>query len=92
MIAVAGALVWLVSIYALVGLIFAIAFVLRGVSRIDPAADGGSWGFRLVILPGVVAFWPYLAWRWVRGTPPPQESSAHLCDEPATSGWRQANS
>ncbi len=67
----------LVLLYALVGVIFGIAFVLRGVNRIDPVAPESTWGFRLVILPGVVALWPLLARRWLRGSGPPEERNAH---------------
>ena len=48
------------ALYLLAGLLFAVPFVLRGVNRIDPVAREGSWGFRLIILPGVVALWPLL--------------------------------
>jgi hypothetical protein len=71
---------WLVAalgIYAGLGLLFAIAFVIRGAARVDPQAMGGSWGFRLAILPGVVALWPILARRWASGEPPPEERNAH---------------
>ena len=71
---------WLVTalaVYAGLGLLFAVAFVIRGVARIDPQAEGGSWGFRLAILPGVAALWPLLARRWARGQPPPEERNAH---------------
>jgi hypothetical protein len=49
-----------IAIYAGLGLAFAAAFVTVGVSRIDPAARGAPVGFRLLILPGSVALWPYL--------------------------------
>lgn len=52
--------------YALVGLLFAFPFLMRGAGRIDPAAQEGSRGFRLMILPGTVALWPILAWKWRR--------------------------
>jgi hypothetical protein len=72
--------IWLVTalgIYAGLGLFFAIAFVVRGAATIDPQAVGGSWGFRLAILPGVVAMWPLLARRWASGQPPAEERNAH---------------
>ena len=75
--AIAGWLVVLLGVYALLGLLFAVAFVIRGAARIDPQAVGGSWGFRLAILPGVVAFWPLMARRWARGAPPPEERNPH---------------
>ena len=72
--------VWLVRIlgvYAAIGLLFALPFVFRGVNKIDPVAEGGSWGFRVIIIPGVIAFWPMLLRRWMTGSPPPQERNAH---------------
>ena len=71
---------WLVAalgVYAALGLVFGVAFVLRGAARVDPQAVGGSWGFRLAILPGVVAWWPLLARRWAAGRPLPEERNAH---------------
>ena len=56
----------LLAIYASAGLVFAIAFVTSGVARIDPAAKGASWGFRVIILPGAAALWPWLLAKWVR--------------------------
>ena len=52
------------AVYGLAGLIFALAFQLRGLSRIDAAARGAGLGFRLLILPGMVALWPLLLSRW----------------------------
>ena len=54
------------TLYAAMGCVFAIAFVARGVSRIDGQAAGASLGFRLIILPGVTALWPVLLDRWIR--------------------------
>lgn len=54
-----------VGVYIAIGVLFATAFVTLGVSRIDAAAHGSSIAFRLVITPGVVALWPYLAYRWL---------------------------
>lgn len=74
---VAVGLVSMVAVYAGVGLLFALPFVLRGVERIDPAARGASWGFRLIVVPGVIAFWPLLLRRWLRGAARPVERNAH---------------
>lgn len=72
---------WLATglgVYALLGLLFAIPFVLVGAGRIDPVAKDGTWGFRLLILPGVIAFWPLLARRWLDGAgAPPEENNPH---------------
>jgi hypothetical protein len=75
---VASTLVAVAGVYVAIGLLFAIAFALVGAGRVDPAAREGSWGFRLLIVPGATALWPLLAWRWLRGTtPPPCERNAH---------------
>jgi hypothetical protein len=58
---------WFVDIliaYAGFGLAFAAAFVTFGVSRVDPVAAGSTRGFRAIIIPGVVALWPLLLFRW----------------------------
>ena len=68
--------IWFVDflyLYGAIGTIFAIAFVLMGVKRIDPQALGTGWGFRLLIFPGSVAFWPLLLKRWALG---PHEAPA----------------
>jgi len=46
------------AVYALCGIVFAVVFVLRRKGGGDPAAENGTWGFRLLVLPGLVALWP----------------------------------
>ena len=68
------------GLYLSSGLVFAIPFVLVGVGRVDPHAAHGSWGFRVLIIPGTMFFWPLLARRWLRGIAhPPGERNAHRC-------------
>ena len=54
------------TLYAAVGVVFAIAFVARGISRIDTHAEGAGLGFRLIVFPGIAALWPLLLKRWLR--------------------------
>ncbi|MBL8878704.1 MAG: hypothetical protein JNG88_06240 [Phycisphaerales bacterium] len=63
-----------IGLYAAIGAAFGILFAWRGVDRIDPAAHGASWTFRLLILPGVIALWPLLMMRW-RGAARTRDSS-----------------
>ena len=75
---VAGWIVGLVGLYAGIGVLFAIPFVLVGAAKIDPSVAKTTWAFRLLILPGSAAFWPLLAKRWFGGvTEPPDERNAH---------------
>ena len=75
---VAQTIVWLLGIYLLVGLLFVPFFVTIGAGRIDPAVQQSTWGFRLIIMPGVIALWSLLLLRLLRGVRhPPTENNAH---------------
>lgn len=75
---IARLFVFAIYAYAAIGFLFAIAFVAAGVKRIDAQAVGTSVGFRLLIFPGTMAFWPMLLRRWLAGkTEPPEEENPH---------------
>jgi len=77
---IAAVLLSLLGIYLLLGLLFALAFVLFGAGRVDPHAKAGTWGFRLLIMPGAAALWPLLLSRWLRGIhEPPEQRDPHRC-------------
>ncbi len=59
-------LVRVLELYAVLGLVFAVPFAWRLAARIDPVAASGTLGFRLLILPGSAALWPWLLWRVLR--------------------------
>jgi hypothetical protein len=59
-------LINLFLVYLGMGLVFAIAFIIKGVQRVDAGAEGTSWGFRLLLLPGAMAFWPILLQKWIK--------------------------
>lgn len=74
----ASGLVAAVGMYLALGFLFALVFVTRGVGAIDPVAREGTWGFRVLIIPGVMALWPLLIRRWLSGRKePPTECNAH---------------
>jgi hypothetical protein len=74
----AKAIVYTLAIYAGLGLLFAVPFVWFGVQRVDSEAQGSGIGFRLLILPGVAAFWPMFVYRWSRRiVEPPVEKNPH---------------
>ncbi len=65
-------------LYISLGIAFATAFVTIGVSRVDSQAIGSSLGFRILVFPGSVAFWPLLLRRWTgRKSEPPEERNPH---------------
>lgn len=64
-----AAAAWFVNLltaYAVLGVLFAAAFITVGVSHVDPVAKGAGAGFRLIVFPGVVVMWPLLLGRWIR--------------------------
>ncbi|MEO0470139.1 MAG: hypothetical protein AAF206_11000 [Bacteroidota bacterium] len=52
--------------YLGIGLLFAILFAFTGVRKIDEGATESGWGFKLLIIPGSIAFWPYLLRKWLQ--------------------------
>ena len=63
---VAEVVLWAVGLYLACGLAVGVAFISRGVERVDAAATGSSWAFRLLILPGSAALWPLIVRRWLQ--------------------------
>jgi hypothetical protein len=63
--------------YAVAGVMFACVFLPRAALRVDPHLKGASPLVRLLILPGVAALWPLVAWRWGSGAPAPIEHTPH---------------
>jgi hypothetical protein len=75
---IAKLIVYTMAVYASLGLAFAVPFVCLGVQRLDSEAQGSGAGFRLLILPGVAAFWPMFLYRLRRGiVEPPVERNPH---------------
>ena len=77
---IAAVFLFVLGAYLAYGLCFAIPFALIGVKKIDSHAAHGSWGFRVLIIPGTMFLWPLLARRWVLGIhEPPEENNPHRC-------------
>ncbi len=75
---IAAIAVYILYGYAAAGTLFAIAFVSRGVQKVDEQARGAGLLFRLFIFPGSAAFWPLLLRRWLSATgEPPEERNPH---------------
>ena len=84
-ITIAELLINIFRLYLIAGLIFSIIFVLFGIGKVDESAHWqlSFWGiingigFRILILPGLCAFWVLFALRLVRGKSKPIERNAH---------------
>ena len=83
---IVSAIVAALGIYFACGVLFAVPFVVIGVNRLDPHAKPGTWGFRVLIVPGTIFLWPLLLGRWLGGVnEPPTERNAHRCATTACS-------
>jgi hypothetical protein len=65
-VAAAQLLVQTLTIYVGIGGVFAAVFLWRWIGRLDSAAEHGTWGFRVLVFPGVAALWPLFVFRLVR--------------------------
>ncbi len=71
---------WIIVIvkgYLVLGLIFAIPFIVFGIHKVDPSSKDSSIPFRLMVLPGITLFWPLMLTRLLRGREKPTECNAH---------------
>jgi hypothetical protein len=55
-----AALLSVAAAYAACGVVVAALFLARWCKMFDPSAIGGTWGFRVLIVPGIVALWPVI--------------------------------
>lgn len=55
-----------IAAYGAAGLLVGISFLLFGLSRLDPVAEG-AYAFRPLLLPGLILFWPLVVRRWRQG-------------------------
>lgn len=59
-------LLYAVSAYAALGLLFALPFVSIGVTRVLEPPRPVTMAARLLILPGTIVLWPVVLMKWVR--------------------------
>jgi len=56
----------IVAIYLLGGVLFVIPFLMKGLNKIDEGANGSTIGFKIIVIPGVIVFWPVLLSKWMK--------------------------
>jgi hypothetical protein len=54
-----------ITVYVVAGIIFTIFFQIKGLSKIDEGVHGSTIGFRIIIIPGCIVFWPVLLRKWL---------------------------
>jgi hypothetical protein len=58
----------IVALYLLLGVVFVIPFLTKGLTKVDEGAHGGTIGFKIIIIPGVIVFWPVLLNKWMKAS------------------------
>jgi hypothetical protein len=59
-------LLYMVGTYLILGFIFTVPFLAKGIMKIDESAKNASIGFRIIIIPGVIVFWIFLLRKWIK--------------------------
>jgi hypothetical protein len=54
------------AFYLFAGLLFAFIFFYKGIRSVDEGSIGSSIGFKIIIIPGIMVFWPVLLKKWIR--------------------------
>jgi hypothetical protein len=67
-------LLYALGLYALLGLVTAVAFVSFGVTQVLPYSM--TLGARILVLPGAAALWPYVLARWLAARKPVKATQA----------------
>ena len=56
----------IVAIYLVLGVLFVFPFLMKGLNTVDEGANGSTIGFKIIIIPGVIVFWPVLLSKWTK--------------------------
>jgi hypothetical protein len=64
--AIARLVATLVEGYLAAGVVFALAFLPRGIVRVDPLVGHSPVTVRMLLAPGVILLWPAMAILWGR--------------------------
>jgi hypothetical protein len=60
------------GLYAMLGIVTAVAFVSFGVTQVLPYSM--TIGARILVLPGAAALWPYVLVRWLKSRRPARQA------------------
>ena len=54
------------GLYFLIGVLFAIVFIVKGIHVIDPSTKSSPVIFKILVFPGSIGLWPVLLLKWMR--------------------------
>ncbi len=56
----------IIGIYLLLGVLFSIFFLWKGISKVDPGTDESGFFFKLLLFPGMCFFWFLFFTKWLK--------------------------
>ena len=56
----------IIVFYVAVGIAFSVIFIWKGLTTVDPSARGTGIGFKILIFPGLIIFWPVFVNKWIK--------------------------
>ncbi|MCB0523393.1 MAG: hypothetical protein R3A50_07520 [Saprospiraceae bacterium] len=59
----------IIGIYLFLGVLFTIILMWNGLEKLDPQTKGAGWFFKLLIFPGMTAFWVVFLRKWLKQKP-----------------------
>lgn len=62
----ASLFLWVLSVYLLLGVLFAILFLMLGIEKVDPNMKGASFWVHLLLFPGLTALWIVFLLKWIK--------------------------
>ena len=68
----------IILIYLIAGAVFVVPFLMKGLTKVDESAHGGTIGFKIIIIPGVIVFWPMLLSKWMKASHKPSNVKSEM--------------
>ncbi|GJM29989.1 MAG: hypothetical protein DHS20C17_26240 [Cyclobacteriaceae bacterium] len=59
-------IVLIAGIYLVIGMVFCLVLLIKGLGKLDPNAESTGVGFKILLTPGIIAFWPILLIKWIK--------------------------
>jgi hypothetical protein len=56
----------IIGIYLALGFVFSLVFMWKGFAKVDESVKGSGWFFKVLIFPGMVAFWVLFLNKWLK--------------------------
>ncbi len=54
------------GIYLLAGALFALVFLAKGITQVDPDTKGAGFFFKTLLFPGLCLFWVFFLLKWLK--------------------------